>query len=39
MYSETSSKGAVQSVFTPVGSIAMYQPAARRHENQSVALN
>lgn len=35
----TSSKEAVQSVYIPVGSTAMCQLAARRRENQSVALN
>ena len=39
MYSETSSKEAVQSVYIPVGSTAMCQLAERRRENQSVALN
>ena len=39
MYSETSSNEAVQSVYIPVGSTAMCQLAARRRENQSVALN
>lgn len=36
---QTSSKEAVQLVYIPVGSIAMCQLAARRRENQSVALN